>query len=137
MNIELFDISKNKLLLSELKGSVVFINFWASWCQTCKDEMPSIERLYRYFSGNPKFKLFTVLYRDNMEKAFIYIKENGYTFPVYHNPDGSAARQFMVTGVPETFIFDKNGILKKKVIGPLEWDSPQIIEALNNLINEH
>jgi len=72
-----------------------------------------------------------------MEKAFIYIKENGYTFPVYHNPDGSAARQFMVTGVPETFIFDKNGILKKKVIGPLEWDSPQIIEALNNLINEH
>ena len=99
--------------------------------------MPSIERLYRYFSGNPQFKLLTIIYRDNIETAFGYMKANNYTFPVYLNRDGSAARQFMVTGVPETFIFDKNGILKKKVIGPLEWDTPQIIETLNKLINEH
>jgi len=119
-----------------MKGSVVFINFWASWCKTCKDEMPSIEKLYKYFSGNPKFKLLTVLYRDNMEIAFRYMKENNYTFPAYLNPDGSAAKQFRITGVPETFIFDKKGILINKVIGPLEWDSPNVIDTIYKLINE-
>ncbi|MCX5719746.1 MAG: TlpA disulfide reductase family protein [Nitrospirae bacterium] len=137
LDIELIDIHKNKLILSDLKGSVVFINFWASWCQTCKDEMPSIERLYRYFSGNPKFKLITILYKDDGDRAFRYMNENGYTFQLYLDPKRSAAQQFRITGIPETFIFDKKGILIKKVTGPLEWDSPNVIETLNNLINEH
>jgi len=135
-DIELLDIYKNKIKLSELKGSVVFINFWASWCQTCKDEMPSIEKLYKYFSGNPNFKLVTILYKDDGDRAFRYMNENGYTFQLYLDPKRSAAQQFRITGVPETFIFDKKGILKKKVIGPLEWDSPHVIEMFSHLINE-
>lgn len=119
-----------------MKGSVVFINFWASWCKTCKDEMPSIEKLYKYFSGNPKFKLVTILYKDDGDRAFRYMNENGYTFQLYLDPKRSAAQQFRITGVPETFIFDKKGILTKKVIGPLEWDSPNVIEMFSRLINE-
>ena len=99
--------------------------------------MPSIERLYRYFSGNPKFKLITILYKDDGDRAFRYMNENGYTFQLYLDPKRSAAQHFRITGVPETFIFDKKGILIKKVTGPLEWDSPNVIETLNNLINEH
>jgi cytochrome c biogenesis protein CcmG/thiol:disulfide interchange protein DsbE len=135
-DIEFTDISKNKINLSDLKGSVVMINFWATWCEPCIDELPSIEVLFKQMSGTPKFKLITILFKDDEYRAINYMKENGYTFPLYLNPDGSAAKNFGITGVPETFIIDKNGVLRNKVIGPEEWNSPIIIQALLNLVNE-
>lgn len=135
-DIELIDMYKNKLNLSDLKGKVVFINFWATWCQSCVDEMPSIERLYRYFSENPEFRLITVVYRDSGNNALNYMKENGYTFPVYFNPDDKAAKKFGITGVPESFIIDKKGILRKKIIGPERWDSPYVFEMFKTFLNE-
>jgi cytochrome c biogenesis protein CcmG/thiol:disulfide interchange protein DsbE len=134
--IELIDINKNKLKLSELKGSVLFVNFWATWCESCIEELPAIEGLFRNLSENPKFKLITILYKDNGDRAFSYMKENGYTFPIYLNPDGSAAKKFGITGVPETFIIDKKGVLRDKVIGPEDWNSPGAIEKFQTLINE-
>jgi hypothetical protein len=64
------------------------------------------------------------------------MKENGYTFPVYLNPDGSAAKYFGITGVPETFIIDKKGGLRDKVIGPEDWNSPAAIEKFQTIIDE-
>ena len=135
-DIELTDTQNNKLKLSELKGDVVFINFWASWCQPCIDEIPSIEALYRYFSGNTNFKMITILYQDDKNTVPGYMKQRGYTFPIYNDPKGSAAKQFGITGVPETYIIDKKGTLRNKIIGPSEWDSPTVIEAFQSLINE-
>ena len=135
-NIELTDSYNNKLKLSELKGSVVFVNFWATWCPPCIDEMPSIERLSRNLAGNSKFKMVTILYNDDMNKVLGYMKEMNYTFPVYLDSEGDAAEKFGITGVPETFIIDKNGILRNKVVGPSEWDSPYVIEELSKLMNE-
>jgi cytochrome c biogenesis protein CcmG, thiol:disulfide interchange protein DsbE len=133
---QLTDISENRLRLSDMKGSVVFINFWATWCGSCVEEMPSIERLSRLLSENTRFRIVTILYKDDLGRAISYMKQNGYTFPVYLNPDESAARSFGITGVPETFILDKKGILREKVIGPAPWDAPEFIQALQNLINE-
>lgn len=135
-DIELTDYNKNELKLSELRGSVVFVNFWATWCPPCVDEIPSIERLSLYLAGNSKFKMVTILYNDDMNKVLGYMKEMNYTFPVYLDSGGDAAEKFGITGVPETYIIDKKGILRNKVIGPSEWDSPYVIEALSKLINE-
>ncbi|MGB9715002.1 MAG: TlpA family protein disulfide reductase [Thermodesulfovibrionales bacterium] len=136
-NIELTDSSyKNRLKLADLKGSVIFVNFWATWCPPCIEELPSIERLSKKFEGNPDFRMLTILYNDDINKVNYYMKEMNYTFPVYLDSDGSAADKFGITGVPETFIIDKNGILRNKVIGPSEWDSPYVIELLSKLINE-
>jgi len=135
-DFELTDLSNDKIKLTDRKGSVIFINFWATWCTSCIDEMPSIERLSRIFSGNARFKLVTILYKDEEDRAISYMKQNDYTFPVYLNPDESAAKLFGITGVPETFIIDKKGILRHKVIGPAEWDSPSTTQAFQTLINE-
>lgn len=135
-DFELMDINKNKIKLSDMKGSVVFLNFWATWCTSCIEEMPSIERLSGIFSNNSQFKVVTVLYKDDLGRALSFMNENAFTFPVYLNQDDSAARQFGLTGVPETFIIDKKGILRDKVIGPAEWDSPGVVASLQNLINE-
>jgi cytochrome c biogenesis protein CcmG/thiol:disulfide interchange protein DsbE len=135
-DIELIDTKQNKLNLSELKGSVVFINFWATWCEPCIDELPSMEMLFKRFSTNPRFKLITILFKDDKQKVLRYMEENGYTFPVYVNPDGTAAKKFGITGVPETFIIDKKGVLRDKKIGPEQWDSPIIMEMLLSMIHE-
>lgn len=135
-DIELTNSNNDKLKLSGLRGSVVFVNFWATWCPPCIDEMPSIERLSRYLAGNSKFKIVTIFYNDDMNKVLRYMKEMNYTFPVYLDSGGDAAEKFGITGVPETYIIDKKGILRNKVIGPSEWDSPYVIEALSKLMNE-
>jgi len=135
-DIELIDIRENTLTLYELKGSVIVINFWASWCQPCIEEMPLIEWLFRDLSGNPKFKLITIIYRDDEDRAFRYMKEKGYSFPVYLDPNGSAAKRFGVTGVPETYIIDKGGNLRKSIIGPLAMEYPHLVEIFHDLLNE-
>jgi cytochrome c biogenesis protein CcmG/thiol:disulfide interchange protein DsbE len=78
----------------------------------------------------------TILYKDSIPDASSYMKQNGYTFPVFLNSDESAAKIFGITGVPETFIIDKRGILRDKVLGPAEWDSPQAIESFQSLMKE-
>jgi cytochrome c biogenesis protein CcmG/thiol:disulfide interchange protein DsbE len=135
-DIELTDSNKNEFKLSELRGSVVFVNFWATWCPPCIEEIPSIERLSRYLAGNSTFKMVTIPYNDDMNKVLGYMKEMDYTFPVYLDSEGNAAKKFGITGVPETYIIDKKGILRNKVIGPSDWDSPYVIETLSKLINE-
>ena len=113
-----------RLSSADLKSKVVFVNFWASWCQPCKEEMPSIEALYREMSSSADFVMVTILYKDSPENAFGYMKSMGYTFPVYVDPGGGAARNYGVTGVPETYITNKRGLLAVRVIGPADWDAP-------------
>jgi thiol-disulfide isomerase/thioredoxin len=135
-DLQLVDINGSRISLSDMKGSVVFINFWATWCESCIEEMPAIERLSRLLSASGKFRVVTILFKDNLPRASGYLAQNGYTFPVYANPDESAARYFGITGIPETFILDKKGILRDKIIGPASWDSPPYLQAIQSLINE-
>ena len=136
-DFDLSGVNNNTMKLSDMRGSVVLVNFWATWCTSCIEEMPALERLAEVLSGNPHFKIVTILYRDDLNRAYQYLRQNGYIFPVYVNPDGNAPGLFGITGVPETFIIDKKGVLRDKVIGPADWDSPQIVSSLQALINEN
>lgn len=124
------------LSLSDLENKVLFVNFWASWCPPCKEEMPSIESLYKDLYGNDNFKMITILYNESSQAGISYIKENGYTFPVYSDSKGNTATKFGVTGVPETYIIDKKGLLKKRVLGPAEWNSPEAKDFIYSLLNQ-
>jgi DsbE subfamily thiol:disulfide oxidoreductase len=134
--LSLRDTTGKTYTLSALRGSVVFINFWASWCQPCKEEMPSLQALYNRFKGDPRFRLVTILYRDDYERARALMKEGNYEFPVYLDTEGRSAVAYGVTGVPETYIVDKKGILREKVIGPADWNSPQAISAVATPLQE-
>ncbi len=78
----------------------------------------------------------TVLYQDSPEKAVAFVKSTGYNFPVYTDSDGSAATSFGVTGVPETYIIDKKGVLRRKVIGAADWSSTEERQLINSLLKE-
>ncbi len=130
------DASGRALSLSELKGSVVFINFWATWCAPCKEEVPSIQALYSRFKDDKEFRMVTVLYRDTYDNAMTYLKENNYELPVWLDRREKGAKAYGVTGVPETYIISKKGILREKVIGPADWNSTQAISLISNLLRE-
>ncbi len=87
--------------------------------------MPSVEALYREMASNDKFVMVTILYKDSPENALAYMKSLGQTVPVYLDPGGEAARNYGVTGVPETYIVDKNGMLVRRVIGAADWNTPE------------
>jgi thiol-disulfide isomerase/thioredoxin len=128
--------SGQKIDVSQFKGKVIFINFWASWCMPCREEMPSIESLYRELINTDKFTMVTILYKDDSMGASEYMRTGGYTFPVYADSDGISAKKYGVTGVPETYLVDKKGTLRKRVIGAADWSSPDARAYINTLISE-
>ena len=122
--------------LSSLKGKVVLLNFWASWCDSCKEENPSLQALVNSEKGNERFVFASVLYKDEPSTAIEYMKKNGIDFPLLiDNKNISSA--YGLTGVPETFIIDKKGIVREKIIGPIKWDTPEIRAAIDKLISEN
>lgn len=127
-------LSGRKIPASEFAGKVLFINFWASWCAPCKEEMPSIEALFREMSLSDNFRMVTVLYKDSPSTAHEYLKSMGFTFPVYLDADGKTAKKYGVTGVPETYIVDKKGNLVKKIIGGFDWNSPEAKGFIQKLL---
>jgi len=132
----LSDPSGKTYTLSELKGSVVFINFWATWCPPCNEEMPSVQNLYNGFKDNKEFRMVTILYKDDYDKAMAYLRQNNYTLPVLIDREGKAAKAYGVTGVPETYIVDKQGVLRQKVIGPADWNSTEVDSFISNLLKQ-
>lgn len=110
--------------LSDLRGKVVFINFWATWCTTCKAEMPQKALLYKKMEGKP-FQMLGMLFRDDPANLPDYFKENTVSAPTLISPDNDSAKRFGITGVPETFIIDKDGIVREKLVGPMKWDSEE------------
>lgn len=119
--------------LSEQKGKVVFINFWATWCPPCREEMPSMQKLYSELPRE-KFEMLTILSNDDPLLANTFVARVGGTFQVLIDPDSLIANAYGLTGVPETFIIDKNGILREKFIGPRPWDSPEARKMIDQYL---
>jgi peroxiredoxin len=126
----------NTWRLGDLRGKVVLINFWATWCPSCISEMPSLQNLIVKKMNDPSFVVLTIGFEDDPFKAYSYVKSNNYSFPVLKDPDSSAAKAYGLTGVPETFVVDKKGILRKKVIGPTTFDDPKVIAYIEKLKKE-
>jgi DsbE subfamily thiol:disulfide oxidoreductase len=132
---ELTDLHGASLSLYNLKGKVVLVNFWATWCDTCKEEKPLLQKLIRAEKGNDKFAVVTILFNDSMKNAEAYMKKNGFSFPVLAD-DRKVSMNYGVTGVPESFIISKKGILRHKLIGPVQWDDREVKEAIKKLTAE-
>lgn len=131
---ELKDLSGINWKLDNLKGKIVILNFWASWCNDCKIEKKSIQA-YLNKNGKPDDLVFlTILYKDNPTVVNEIIKKEGYTFPVLVD-NGEVSKIYGIKGVPETFLIDKNGILRHKIIGPVEWDNPHIVPHLKKVLS--
>ncbi len=126
------DFTGKTWMLSSLKGKVVFVNFWATWCKPCRDEMPSMEELNRDMKGRP-FQMLSIVFNDDPDMAHSFARQQGATFPVLANPGPELTEAYMINGVPETFLIDAGGILRYKFIGPCNWSTPEMRELVQGL----
>jgi peroxiredoxin len=128
------DLNGQAVSLASLRGKVVVVNLWTTWCPPCRQEMPSMERLAAHFRGRG-FQLLAVSQdEDGREKVAEFARELGLSFPVLLDPKRQVGERFGVWGYPETFVIDRNGYVVERVIGPREWDSPASIAALEALV---
>ena len=130
------DLSGKMKSLKDYRGKVVFLNFWATWCKPCEEEMPSMQALYQGFAGQP-FEIVAVsVDKDGPEVVSSYAKKYGLTFTILHDRKGGVKETYKTTGVPETFIIDQNGVIAEKVWGPRDWSDPvsyrMILDLLRN-----
>jgi peroxiredoxin len=115
--------------IDDYRGKVVLLNIWATWCPPCRVEMPSMERLHQKLAGTD-FRLVAVsVDEEDSTVVNTFVREMGLSFEILHNRDGSIRRLYQTTGVPESFVIDRDGVIVKKVIGAADWDAP-VNEAL-------
>lgn len=129
------DKDSKTVSLSSLRGKVVFINFWATWCAPCIQEMPTINKLKQTYKG--KDIVFIMVDVDNkLEKSTAFMKENKYDLPVYV-PAAEIPPNYLGGAIPTTVILDKSGDMIARIEGGRNYTSPEITKALNELIESN
>ncbi len=119
--------------LSEHKGKVIFLNFFATWCPPCRNEMPSMQKLYEKMKGSDFEMIAVSVDRGGSERVKDFTNKNGYSFKVLLDNDGSAAKKYSVSSIPATFIIDKRGNIVSSAIGERDWSDPSVIDQLKQL----
>ncbi|MGH7931772.1 MAG: redoxin domain-containing protein [Candidatus Binataceae bacterium] len=121
--------------LSAFRGKVVLLNFWATWCPSCRGEMPSLAKLYRDFGGRSDLVLLTVSVDQGGAVAVQpFVQENGYEFPVLLDPDDSISRKYEVSGIPSTFLIGRAGEILWNCAGGIDWSSNEIEKVLKETL---
>ncbi|MFQ5692512.1 MAG: redoxin domain-containing protein [Nitrospinota bacterium] len=124
------DLKGRTVSLKDFRGKVVFLNVWATWCPTCVWEMPSMEVIYQKYRNRGLVMLAVSIDALGKDVVVPFMKKYELTFPALLDPKGTIKRLYQTTGVPETFIIDREGRLFRKVIGPREWTRPEMTELI-------
>lgn len=119
----------------QLKGKVLFINFWATWCPPCRAEMPSIQTLYDKFKGNDKIEFLIVEIEGDVEGTDKFLKEQKLQLPIVY-PNGEIPSNWLGGSIPTTVILDKNGKIAAKEEGMYDYSTKEVEEFVRNLINQ-
>ncbi|HSE93011.1 MAG TPA: redoxin domain-containing protein [Methylomirabilota bacterium] len=127
------DLDGRDVRLEAFRGSVVLLNFWASWCVPCREEMPALERLQRAYSDRG-LVVVTVNFKETATKARAFIQEVQATGPVLLDPQGAAAGRLRVIGLPATFLLDRGARVIWKTLGERRWDSPPAREYFDRFV---
>lgn len=127
-------LTGSPLRLSDFKGKVVFLNFWATWCPPCKEEMPSMERLYRRYQDKGFTILAVSIDSGGPAPVAAFVKTFRLTFPIGLDPKLSVANQYAVRGLPATFLIDRKGTVAAVAIGPRDWDNKAAHAAIETLL---
>lgn len=135
-DFKLEQLNGTTLSLDQLKGKVVFLNIWATWCGPCREEMPSMETLYDELKGNKDFVMLAVS-QDTKGRSVVapYIAQYGYNFTILLDPENKVGESYDVSGVPETFIIDRKGQIVAHHMGAFDWSRPDVKDALKELLD--
>ena len=121
-----------RVQLASLRGKVVLVNFWATWCAPCIKEMPSIQRLSGLLPAD-RFSVLAVNYGETEERIRAFLKKMPIAFPIALDRDLAAARDWGAKVLPMSFVLDRDGRIRFSVLGDLDWSAPPVVEPLRRL----
>lgn len=127
--------SGREAYLRDFRGRVVLINFWATWCPPCRDEMPSMNELRQILDPN-QLAILAFSVDQSWDPVNRFMSENHYTLPVYADFDRKISTLYGTRKFPETYIIDKRGKVAFKVIGPTDWLDSEMLSYLRRLMAE-
>ena len=120
--------------LSGYKGKVVFLNFWTTWCTNCRAEMESLEAVYNRYRDQG-LEMFTVNCLEKKADVLAFMETNGLSFPVVLDLDGQVGTMYGIQAIPTTFILDREGKIVAHIVGYIDWDTPELNLAMEELLN--
>jgi len=135
--LKLKDLDGKTYSLSALRGKVVLVNFWATWCPPCRREMPSLQRLYQKLP-HENFEILAVNVGEdeNTVLTFSWMLKPAPTFPLLLDRDSEALRKWPAQGLPTSFVVDRQGRVALRAVGGRDFDSPAVAAQLRTLIDE-
>lgn len=131
-----FDLERldgGRFASSELGGRVSLVNFWATWCKPCEDEMPAMQRLYETLAPEG-FELVAISVDASASDVRAFRERLGVGFPILLDPDQDVSRRYQTTGFPESLLVDRNGVIVERYVGPREWDHADYVERVRRLM---
>jgi len=128
-------LAGGEITLSDYRGKLVFLNIWATWCAPCREEMPSMQKLYKKFADR-KFVMLTVSIDENRADIPPFVEELGLTFPIALDTQSRVAQLYGLTGVPETFLISPAGKVLHHIVGPSDWFEPGIVGAFDSMLRK-
>ena len=134
-DFSLTDINGNKVSLKDFRGKSVLINFWATWCGPCREELPSLQALHEKLSGEDFVVLAINIDRRNPDRVKKYMKEYNLSFSVPIDPSQEVRKKYFIMGLPVSYLVDPDGKLRGFISGARKWDSPASIEVMRSLSN--
>jgi peroxiredoxin len=135
-DFSLKDLNSRKVGLKQFREKIIFLNFWATWCGPCKEEMPSLEVLHQQFKEKNFILLAISVDYEGLKPVQEFIDKHHYTFPVLLDPKCETLDLFEVKGIPTTFLIDKKGRMVGKAVGPRDWKSPEVISLINLMLGK-
>jgi thiol-disulfide isomerase/thioredoxin len=121
--------------LSQYRGKVVFLNFWATWCPPCREEMPAMERLNTVFEGQD-FVMLAVNVEKDIETVRAFLAQSPHSFTVLLDQQATVQNRYGVFRFPETFLLDKDGRLVERFLGARDWSSVDFMRRISTMVGQ-
>jgi peroxiredoxin len=133
-NFQLRDMNGQLVALSDLRGKVVLLNFWATWCGPCRIEMPAMEQLYRTYKRTDFEILAVSTDAQGVAVTRPFQQENHLTFPILHDADFRVGLAYGARTLPMTFMVDRQGIVRQQIFGARDWGAPEAHQLIQMLM---
>ncbi len=124
--------SDRKVSLDQFRGQIVVLNFWATWCPPCLEELPSLMTMQERMRGRGVVVVGVSIDVDQ-DAYHRFLKQQGINFLTVRDPQQKVAGLYGTTGWPETYIIDRQGVLRRKFVGAVDWNEPEVVQFLSRL----
>ena len=129
----LLNTDGQQVSLQQYRGKVVFLNFWATWCIPCREEMPALERLHQTYHAQD-LAILSIDLKESADQVKIFFQKHDLSFPALLDPDGSVFRDYLVAGMPTTYLIGRDGTLLARGVGGRDWTRAEALQLIQELI---